>query len=97
MGTLFLRMAQFFGYSLVHLSTTAVHPAVGHYVARLGFKTNNPDDEGPLYTLTFDNNDDFDNFLRICEEDVYKRISNLRMGCIKCMSFARPKEPWCTK
>lgn len=97
MGTLYLRIAQYFGYCLVHMSTTAVHPAVGHYVEKLGFTTTNADTRGPLYTINLENSVEYDSFLALCEKDVYQRLSGLRMGCIKCMSFARPKAPWCIK
>lgn len=97
MGTLFLRISQYFGYNLVHLSTTAVHPAVGHYVAKLGFTTTSDDQQGPLYILNIDDGAHFDEFLIECERSVYEKLSNLRLGCIKCMSFSRPKAPWCTK
>jgi GNAT superfamily N-acetyltransferase len=97
MGTLFLRIAQFFGYNLVHLSTTAVHPAVGHFVAKLGFTTISDDTEGPLYTLRIDGSAHFDEFLIECERIVYEKVSNLRLDCIKCMSFPQPKAIWCIK
>lgn len=97
MGVLYLRIAQFFGYNLVHMSTTAVHPAVGHYVAKLGFTTVNPDAEASLYTLNLEDSVEYDSFIVACEKDIYERLSSLRMGCIKCMSFSRPKAPWCVK
>lgn len=97
MSSLYLRLGHYFGDRLIHLSTTAVHPSVGHFMTHLGLTTANPMDEGPLYTITFQNLIELKTFMELCEKEVYERITRLRLDCIRCMSFTRPLAPWCYK
>ncbi len=95
MANLYLRLSKFYGPAISQLLTTAVHPTVAHFVSQLGFTTPNPNEEGPLYSLTLENFKDLEDFQKKCRAEVYRIISDLRLHCIGCMSIVQPKKPWC--